>query len=82
MTAVENLIFGSIGISNKIQPFPFAKVYTNNNSAGIPSLYNFEFKTSVPFPKESYLKIILDQNSGFILQSKSVGSNLIDCKAI
>lgn len=61
----ENLSFASLGIGDKVLKFPFAKVTITNNAAGAISTYNFEFKTSIYFPKEAFVMITLDSQSGF-----------------
>ncbi|KAL4464499.1 hypothetical protein ABPG73_018399, partial [Tetrahymena malaccensis] len=61
----ENLAFASIGIGDKVLNFPFAKVTIANNGAGAISLYSFEFKSSIFFPKDAYILITLDASANF-----------------
>lgn len=59
--------------------FPYVKVYLTSNAAGALTDYFFEFKSSMYFPKESYLLINLDPGSGFPYNPASTS---IACSAI
>lgn len=78
MVIDENLAFASMGIGDKVQYFPFVKVYNSNSAASALTDYFFEFKSGVYFPSESYLLIYLDPGSGFPFTS----AGPITCSAI